>query len=507
MPWEWSQRHWTWTGQDTYHWMIFPQEDTLRFMGQEITEARFTRQDFEQFHQRLTEETRLLGQWFAENQFRSCEPVAGIELEAWLVDQQYQPAPINAQFLGDLDSPLVSPELATFNVEFNIDPQNLRGDALSHMTSDLEQNWQQARTVARNLDADLVMIGILPTVENRHLVMENLSAMNRYVALNHEILRQRGGRPLKLDIHGPDILRTEHMDVMLESATTSFQIHLQVSPEYATRAYNASMIASAPLVAVSANSPYLFGKDLWAETRIPLFEQAVESGGYEKDAHGPMRRVTFGSGYVRQSLLECFQENLDHYPVLLPTSFESPPGEMAHVRLHNGTLWRWNRPLIGFENSKPLLRIEQRVVPAGPTIIDSFANAAFYYGLTHTLYHMETPPENILDFATTRDNFYRSAQLGLDAHIVWLDGNKHPAQSLILKTLLPMAYDGLDNLGINYQEADKYLGIIEKRVQNGCNGASWQRAFVARHGNNMKNLLIAYMERQQSAIPVHEWKI
>lgn len=476
-------------------------------MGQEITEARFNQRDFDEFHQRLTEETQLLAQWFSENRFRSCQPVAGIELEAWLVDRQFQPAAINAQFLRDLNSPLVSPELATFNVEFNIDPQILQADALTRMTTTLEQNWQQARVVAQHLDAELVMIGILPTVENRHLVMENVSAMNRYVALNNQILRLRGGRPLSLDIHGHDILRTEHMDVMLESATTSFQIHLQVSPEYATRAYNASMIASAPLVAVSANSPYLFGKDLWAETRIPLFEQSVEAGGYEKGGHGPMRRVTFGSGYMRQSLLECFQENLDHYPVLLPMKFDSPANEMNHLRLHNGTLWRWNRPLIGFEDGEPFLRIEQRVVPAGPTILDSFANSAFYYGLTHVLYNMETPPEDIQDFATARDNFYRCAQLGMDAHIVWLDGNKHQAKTLLLKTLIPMANDGLNNLGVDSSEISKFLGIIEKRVQNGRNGANWQRAFVARNGNNMKALLIAYMERQQSGVPVHEWDL
>jgi hypothetical protein len=282
---------------------------------------------------------------------------------------------------------------------------------------------------------------------------------------------------------------------------------MQIPPEMAVRAYNASLIASAPLVAVSANSPYLFGKDLWAETRIPLFEQAVEAGGYEKDAHGPMRRVTFGSGYVRQSLMECFQENLDHFPVLLPTHFDSPPEEMEHLRLHNGTLWRWNRPLIGFENGKPFLRLEQRVVPAGPTIVDAFANSAFYYGLTYSLCNMEIPPESILDFATARDNFYRSAQLGLDAHTVWLEGQKHPAQTLLMKTLLPMAHEGLIRLGVDSGEISRYLGIIENRVKTARNGAAWQRAYVAKYGHDMNALLDVYMQQQQTGIPVHEWDI
>jgi gamma-glutamyl:cysteine ligase YbdK (ATP-grasp superfamily) len=476
-------------------------------MGQEIDEVRFTQQDFDNFYQRLAQETELLAQWFDENRFKTCTPRAGLELEAWLVDQNHKPAPINDTFLEKLNNPLVTPELATFNVEFNLAPEEIRGNVLSHMNATLEKDWNRARHVAKELNADLAMIGILPTVENKHLIMENLSSMNRYVALNHEILRLRGGRPLQLDIHGKDILRAEHNDVMLESATTSFQIHLQVSPELAVRAYNASIIATAPLVAVSANSPYLFGKNLWAETRIPLFEQSVEAGGYEEGSHGPMRRVTFGSGYARQSLMECFTENLQHYPVLLPTSFDTPAEEMAHLRLHNGTLWRWNRPLLGFENGDPFLRIEQRVVPAGPTIIDSFANTAFYYGLTHALSKMDSAPESIMDFAQARDNFYACAQYGLDAHIVWLDGQKYPAQSLLQNVLLPLAKKGLTDLGIYDKDIFKYLSIISSRVRSACNGASWQRSFVAKYGNDMKSLLAAYMERQHTGLPVHEWDL
>jgi len=474
-------------------------------MGQEINEVRFTQQDFDNFHHRLAQETELLAHWFDEKRFTTCTPMAGLELEAWLVNRDKQPAPINDAFLKSLNSPLVTPELATFNVEFNLAPEEIRGNVLSRMNAALQINWDSARNIANQLDADLVMTGILPTVENQHLVMENLSSMNRYVALNREILRLRGGRPLQLDIHGKDILRAEHNDVMLESATTSFQIHLQVTPELAVRAYNASIIASAPLVAISANSPFLFGQDLWAETRIPLFEQAVEAGGYEEESHGPMRRVTFGSGYARQSLMECFTENLEHYPVLLPTTFDTPTKEMAHLRLHNGTLWRWNRPLLDFKNGEPFLRIEQRVVPAGPTIIDSCANAAFYYGLTHALCNMEKAPEDTMDFPQARDNFYACAQHGLDAHIVWLDGQKYPAQSLLQNILLPLAKEGLTKLGIFDKDISKYLSIINSRVRTGCNGASWQRAFVAKHGNDMKALLTAYINNQHTGTPVHEW--
>lgn len=480
-------------------------------MGQEIDQSHFTQQDFDNFRQRLREETELLSRYFQQNEFDDSPPVAGFELEAWLIDEQLCPAPVNGEFLKHLNNPLVSPELATFNVEFNVEPVAIRGSALSMLRTELENTWQAGRSTAHALDAELAMIGILPTVENAHLVMENLSSMNRYVALNAEVLRLRGGRPLKLDIHGKDILRGEHNDVMLESATTSFQIHLQIAPALAVRAYNASIIASAPLLAISANSPYLFGKDLWAETRIPLFEQAVESGGYEDNAHGPMRRVTFGSGYARDSIMECFTENLEHYPVLLPTVFDTPPEQFEHLRLHNGTLWRWNRPLIGFTDGKPHLRIEQRVVPAGPTIIDAIANAAFFYGLTQSLIENPDAPESKLPFATARDNFYACAQHGLGAHIVWLDGKKYPAQTLLLKTLLPMAREGLASLGINDKDIETYLAIIDGRVITGRNGATWQRDYVAAHAENndtiRQALLNAYLQHQHTGLPVHEWDL
>ena len=477
-------------------------------MGQEICGASFRREDFAQFHRHLAQETALLEEWFATNRFDDAPPVAGCELEAWLVDAALRPAPVNDRFIQGMDSPLVSPELARFNVEFNTAPYSLTGDALSRLHTELQHTWELGRRQAQRLDAELVMIGILPTVGNADLCMANLSDMNRYRALNNEVMRLRQGRPLTLDIHGVEVLRGEHHDVMLESATTSFQVHLQVPPQLATRAYNASIIASAPLVAVSANSPYLFGHDLWAETRIPLFEQSVQVGGYDEGAHGPMRRVTFGSGYARHSVFECFKENLEHFPVLLPIHFDEGPEQLPHLRLHNGTLWRWNRPLIGFDNhGKPHLRIEHRVAPAGPTVVDMVANAAFYYGLAYALCAMAEAPENGLPFAQARDNFYACAQLGLDAHLVWLDGQKRPLPSLLTRTLLPLAAQGLEALGITAADSERYLGIIQQRVLNGCNGAAWQRAFVARHGVDMTALLAAYLERQQSGAPVHEWDI
>ena len=293
---------------------------------------------------------------------------------------------------------------------------------------------------------------------------------------------------------------------MLEAATTSFQLHLKVHPQNASRAYNASMIVAAPMVAVASNSPYLFGHELWDETRIPLFEQSVAVGGFAGARHGPLRRVTFGSGYVRDSLLECFIENEQHYPILLPMQFHDGLEQMSHVRLHNGTIWRWNRPLIGFDyDGMPHLRIEHRVVPGGPTIVDMIANAALFYGLMQALMTAETPPEQRLEFSLARDNFYTAAHHGLGAHITWLDGVRGTLQSLLQEQLLPLARRGLEQLEIDTQDIDRYLGIIESRVRSGQTGAAWQRAYVAQHGDDLAKMTQAYRKNQESKVAVHEW--
>ena len=476
-------------------------------MGQEITGVHFSKQDFKRFHQRLGEETELLKQFFLDNRFADTQMVSGFELEAWLIDQQYNPSARNAAFIEQFASPLVSPELASFNVEFNYTPQVLSGGALNTLQHEMQQLWDKGNNTARDMHCHLAMIGILPTVRQSDLSMTHISAMKRYEALNEQVLRLREGKPLRLNIHGVDVLHAEHNDVMLESATTSFQIHLQVPLDKAVRAYNASIILSAPMVAVSANSPFLFGRDLWAETRIPLFEQSVEVGGYGGVAHGPLRRVTFGSGYARKSILEVFVENLDHYPVLLPELIDEPLEQFANLRLHNGTLWRWNRPLIGIDNGIHHLRIEHRVVPAGPSIVDSIANAAFYYGLVNFYSYCELAPQVQLAFETARDNFYHAAQFGLDASLVWTDNKKYGVRHIVLDKLLPLAYRGLADLGIHDSDANRYLGIIESRVKNNCNGAAWQRAFVAKHGANMQALIKAYVERQNGGEPVHEWSL
>ncbi len=476
-------------------------------MGQEISQSEFTHRDFDRFGERLRRETAILHDWFRERRFAPASGVAGFEVEAWLVDRMGRPAPLNQAFLERMADPLVVPELSVFNIELNTPPLPLRGDALRRMHGNLENLWQRCQRVAAGLDAAVALIGILPTLRDPDLTVEHMSDRERYRAINDQILRRRHGRPMQLTIHGAETLHLSHPDVMLEAATTSFQAHLQVTPDQAAVFFNAALALSAPLVAATANSPLLFGKVLWEETRIPLFEQGVDLAGGVSSDNPAYRRVTFGNDYVKASLLELFAENLAHYPPLLPVDLSAEPAErLPHLRLHNGTIWRWNRPLLGFEaDGAPHLRIEHRVMSAGPSIPDLIANAALYYGLVHALARATTPVTETLSFALSRANFYAAARDGLRAEIVWSNGRRAPLRQLLLEELLPLARRGLRALEIDAADAEDYLGIVAARIDSGRTGSDWQRRFLACHGPDLNQLTLAYLERQRSGQPVHEW--
>lgn len=477
-------------------------------MGQEISASHFRKEDFSRFEGLLRSESAHLQQLFEGEGLSSRHGSGGFELEAWLVDDTGSPAPINERYLAMLgDDALFSPELSQFNVELNSTPLPVEGDALSRMHAELQGNWDYCRSVAQQLGADLVMIGILPTVRDEMLTLKHMSDMERYRALNEQVMRLRQGKPINLDIQGVNHLRTEHRDVMLEAATTSFQIHLQVDQQRAVRYYNAMQILSAPMVALSANSPLLFGRRLWQETRIPLFEQAVAVGGIAGAAFGPMKRVSFGTGYARQSLMEVFAENRDHFPLLLPVDLGGETARLNHLRLHNGTIWRWNRPLIGFDtDGTPHLRIEHRVIPSGPTVLDTIANSAFFFGLVHSLAEQAEPPEQLLAFSSTRDNFYQAARLGLAAQVDWL-GGRHGRMGELLQSLLPQAREGLSAQGCSDEDIALYLGVIEARIANGQTGSAWQLGWLDRHGDDMAALVAAYREQHDSGEPVHRWSL
>lgn len=474
-------------------------------MGQEISTIEFSAEDYAVFKAHLRQETALLGKMLNSGNFDDQTHVTGFELEAWLLDHNHFPAPINTTFLERINNPLVVPELSRFNIELNGTPQTLQGFALSRLEAELSNTWRHCLHVAHELEATLIMIGTLPTLRNTDLCLANISPFKRYLALNKQVLKARGGRPIRLDIHGREHLTVLHDDVMLEAATTSFQVHLQAPVKQFPRYFNASLLLSAPLVAIAANSPFLFEKSLWDETRIPVFEQVANTGD---DSPSNSQRVSFGSGYISTSPEECFQENLARYPVLLPINFHGEASELQHLRFHNGTIWRWNRPLIGFDaEGTAHLRVEHRAMPAGPSITDMVANAALYLGAACFLANLKTPPERDLSFETARDNFYLAARDGLDTRLQWLDGKQYNVRDLLLDELLPIAAQGLKMLGIAEEDRQRYLAVLHSRVRTGQNGAAWQRAYIDAHGRDFFSLTAAYLEHQYSGMPVHEWAI
>ncbi|MGY6277588.1 glutamate--cysteine ligase [Methylomonas sp. MgM2] len=474
-------------------------------MGQEIHTTAYQNADYRRFQQRLDAETELLGKFIQDRACSEIQPVAGFEIEAWLLYDNMRPAPLNEAFLQTFNNPMAAAELAKFNVEMNTPPIALTGDALSRLHRNLSNTWKQAELHAQEMDLNLMMIGTLPTLRQQELNLNNMSNMNRYRLLNQQVLAGRE-KPIALDICGREHLRIEHHDVMLEAATTSFQLHIQCPLSVAHHFYNASILASAPMVALCANAPYLFGKDLWMETRIPMFEQSIALGGYQGAAAGPLHRVSFGSDFARQSILECFKENLQHFPILLPEAFDDVPEMFSHLRLHNGTIWRWNRPLVGFDSDgTPHIRVEHRTPAAGPTVLDSIANAAFFYGLVKNLCEECIAGHADLSFAQAKDNFYQAARYGLDSHVTWFGGHRLRLLALIESELMQRAEQGLQSLGIDINDNHVYLDIIRQRVAKQQTGSHWQRNFIRANPGDFLALAKLYLHNQRLGEAVAEW--
>lgn len=479
-------------------------------MGQDIKDSHFSPADFTRFDSALAGETDELRACFNDRKFVRTHPVAGYELETWLVDRDFNPYPCNDRFLDRLDdslAPWIVPELARFNIELNARPWDLRGDVLTRIFDELGDMWRRASRSAAELDARLVMIGILPTVQRSQLTLDSMSDRDRYRALNEQVFLMRGGEPVHLHIEGVETLDMHHDDVMLESAATSLQVHIQVEQDRAAAYYNAAQVLAAPVVAATGNSPFFLGKDLWAETRIPVFEQSVNTRNRRDDQYRTPARVTFGRDYLQQSLLELFNENLERFPALLPFCSDDHETPLYHLRLHNGTIWRWNRPLIGADETGAMhLRIEHRVIAAGPTVLDTVANAAMFWGLVHAMADDDRDWRKELSFGEARDNFYRCARLGLDAEVEWLEGSRGPVKALLLDSLLPMARRGLRALDVDDADIDRFIGVVERRVERRRTGAEWQRGYARLHGRDMPALMREYWSQQESGRAVADWE-
>lgn len=476
-------------------------------MGRDIEDSDFTDQDRAAFRDRLRAETATLKQWFDQRAFDQDDQfTVGLELEGWLVDDNHIPSPRNTEFFAAINDPDIVPELSRFNFEVNAAPQKLGGDVLAKTLQDLQANWAKARRATDQLGLQPVAIGILPTVRDEMLQLDWMSDSERYRALNRELFRRRENVPLKIDIHGQDRLEYRCNHLMLEAACTSLQAHLKINQDDAVRFYNAAILIAGPLVSATANSPFLYGQCLWEETRIAAFEQSTALDGFRDKQGRNVQRVTLGTGYLRESMMELFLQNLS-FPDLLPALIDERE-DLPHLQMQNGTIWRWVRPILGFNSTgAPHLRIEHRVMPAGPSMQDTVANLALCHGLMLALGQTKIAPELETSFEDARKNFYACAQHGLQADVMWA-GRRVNVQSLLLDKLLPAARQALAAQGVSAHDLAFYFhDTLEPRLRTGMTGAQWQRSFIDCNGKNFQAMTERYVHWQASDQPVHAWAV
>ncbi len=493
-------------------------------MGRDIEATTFTREDRSRYREKVKANLAALKTLVDTGRFETGRRLIGVEVEVCIIDGEGKAVPINAELLRRIASADFQTELAQFNIEFDLHPRRLTSDVFEHLEDELRGSLHHAQAKAESLDVDVCIIGILPTLTDLDVAEQNLSANPRYKALNDQILNARG-EDMFIRIEGFETLETVTNSIMFEAACTSMQLHLQVDPQDFARYWNAAQALSGPLVAVAANSPFFLGKQLHHETRIALFKQAIDTRTEELASQGVRPRVWFGEKWLTEGIFELFDENVRYFPALLPICEAEDPqavlraGDIPHLpelTLHNGTIYRWNRPVYDIARGRPHLRIENRVLPAGPTVIDSIANTAFYYGLLSGLANAATPIWHFMSFEAARDNFFRSAEHGLEAKLYWPKVSAEvPVTELVLRHLLPIARDGLAAWEVDSKSIDRYLGIIEQRALTGRNGATWQIDTYHRLVDEsdldrpaaMAELVRRYQKLSTSGDPVHTWEV
>jgi CBS domain-containing protein/gamma-glutamyl:cysteine ligase YbdK (ATP-grasp superfamily) len=467
----------------------------------------------------MLQDLRALEQMLEDRAFESGVHRIGAEQEMFLVDASWQPAPGALDVLAAITDTHFTTEVGAFNLELNLDPQEFTGDCLSLVQAQLEELLAIGRACANAAGLEVVLAGILPTIRKGDLRMENMVPNPRYLALNRALMDLRG-EDYELHIKGTDELRVRQDSVMAVACNASFQVHLQVSQDEFANLYNIAQLLAGPVLACATNSPLLFGKRLWAETRIALFEQSVDVRRPGPHMRERSPRVTFGSGWVQESVAELYREDISrHRPVLAPDDYDDPFEAMAEgrvpdleaLRLHTGTVWRWNRACYGVGGGVPHLRIENRVLPSGPTVTDEVANAALWLGLMRAVGTKHHDVSRLLEFEQARANLVAAARQGLGAQLTWLDGEERSAASLALDHLLPLAADGLDEVGVSAHDRDRYLEVVERRVRSGHTGSRWLLSSLAglraqgTEGQRLNSVTAAMVARQKGGAPVAEW--
>jgi CBS domain-containing protein len=445
----------------------------------------------------------------------------GAELEMFLIDKNQHPAPVAMEVLEGLNPAMYTTELAKFNLEVNATPREFGGDCLGEFEAELNKMVAVVRGRAAKQEAEILLTGILPTLQLSDITLDNMAPMPRYFALNKAMVALRGGK-FHVNIKGLDELDITHDNVMLESCNTGFQIHFQVGPEEFPRLYNQAQVVTAPVLAAGVFSPTMLERRLWSETRVALFEQSIDSRSSAQVSRGARPRVSFGDRWIKDSVLEIFREDISRFRVVLSTDHDQNPVETVQngvapslkaLMLHNGTVYRWNRACYGVHEGVAHLRVENRVLPAGPTMLDQMANAAFFFGLMAVFGDEYGDVSEKMPFEDAKSNFFAAAQHGLQAQFNWFGEKAISASELILDELLPLARHGLNERKIATKDINRYLGVLEKRVMTQRTGAKWFSMSLAGMGNKgtsharFQKLTAVMVELQKKDQPVHEWDL
>lgn len=492
-------------------------------MGEQDVSSRLDDQKLRAFTRAVLDDLRGLERLLEEGRFEKGVRRIGAEQEMFLIDGSRQPAPIAVELLEKLGvEPRATTELARFNLEVNLTPQVFGGGCLRSLEDELHDLLGRVDAAAHELGGAAVLAGILPTLRMSHLTLDNMTPLPRYFELNRAITAARDGA-LSIVIKGLDEIDITHDNVMLEAANTSFQIHFQVAPEEFAPLYNLAQAISAPVLAAAVNSPLLLGHRLWNETRVALFQRSVDARSATHKRRAKPARVSFGDAWIQRSIVEIYKDDITRFRIMLSTDDREESAvdviaaggvpQLKALRLHTGTVWRWNRACYGIsDNGQPHLRIENRILPAGPTVLDEVANSAFFFGLMASLSREYPKIDEVMSFDDAKSNFFAAARHGLQAQFGWIDGKTFTAHDLIIDRLLPAAREGLREHDIEEGDIDRYLGVVEERVRSQQTGSSWALRSLAKMGKapvdvKMRSLTWAMYRNQKSGEPVHRWRL
>lgn len=493
-------------------------------MGIEINKTEFVARDYDKFKQRLNENLEVLQELLASPNFGAGPSSLGAELEMYIVDAAGNPLYENQAIIDEAADPQLTVELNRYNLEYNLTPHRLDQSPFSCTEQEILEKLDRLRSLSAKHGGRIVPIGILPTLSLSDFGPHSITERKRYRALINQLINLRGSE-FKVNIHGQDQFLQSMEDITLEGANTSFQVHYRVDPADFADTFNAIQLMTPLAVAIGANSPTLCGNSLWHETRIPLFKQSIDTRHTDRYGLRQPSRVNFGLGWVRRDAVELFSETVHIYPPLLPICSDLSPRQeqqngklpsLAELRLHQSTVWLWNRPVYDDADGGHL-RIEMRALPAGPTAIDMVANAAFLIGLAEGIRPRINSLLPAIPFHQAKYNFYRAAQHGLDAKLAWpqLDNSGYQEQpvSTIIRQLLPCAQQGLDAIGIARTESERYIAIISQRLERQQSGAIWQQKMLQQLKLSMPldqalhQLLERFISHSSNNLPVAEWPL